>query len=136
MVYADASAGVQAAINAAVATPGAICYFPTGIYLINETIVLPNAPHHYYVGGTRFQSVISWTGKQTTNDVAMFRVEASAEVTLVDLFFETQNLSSAVVRVLVQGSGGAAKKTNVTIDSVFLGSEYNNAQLVSVFVFN
>jgi hypothetical protein len=54
----------------------------------------------------------------------------------VDLFFETQNLSSAVVRVLVQGRGGAAKKTNVTIDSVFLGSEYNNAQLVSVFVFN
>ena len=125
MVYADASAGVQAAINAAVATPGAICYFPTGIYSINETIVLPNAPHHYYVGGTRFQSVISWTGKQTAanaND-AMFRVEASAEVTLVDLFFKTQNLSSAVVRVLVQGSGGAAKKTNVTIDSVFLGSE-------------
>ena len=42
----------------------------------------------------------------------------------------------SLLPMLVQGSGGAAKKTNVTIDSVFLGSEYNNAQLVSVFVFN
>ena len=121
MVYANAAAGIQAVINAAAAIPNSIAYFPTGIYSINQTIVLPSAPHHYWVGGTRFQSCFSWTGSGT-NSVAMFRVAPSAEVTLVDLFFETANISSPVVRILVEGSGAAPKKTNVTIDSVFLGT--------------
>jgi hypothetical protein len=55
----DATLAAQACINAASLVPEAVAYFPTAIYSINTTILLPKAPHHYYVGGTRDNSVFS-----------------------------------------------------------------------------